>query len=385
MHSSKKIKIAQILEATVGGTKKHVMYLTTRLNKRKFCVYLICSTLRDRTFSIDAEYLEMNDITVKIIQMKRKINPFYDLLSFIKTYIFLRKEKFDIVHVHSSKAGFLARLAAKIAKIPVILYSPHCFSFQQQRKGIVNAFYTYLERFTSLFTHKIIAVSKSECDIAIRNRIAGFEKVVVIENGLDLSEFNCYVNVVQKKEELGIQHGYPVVGMVARLCRQKGCQYFLKAAKKVMETIPDVTFILVGDGEKRTEIKRMIDDLGIADHLIITGGRKDVPDIIATFDISVAPSLWEGLPYVILESMAAGKPVIASKIPGIKDVVIDEKTGYLVPAADTSTLSLAILDLLFNKRKAARMGKEGRAEVKRKYSLDNQIQKIERLYEDSVK
>lgn len=376
----KKIRIALVLEATFGGTRKHLMYLATNLDKDKFDITVICSTLRDSSFYSDIEKLIREGINVKVIQMRREINPVRDLQALVKIYRFLRREKFDIVHTHSSKAGFLGRLAAKLSGVPVILYTPHAFSFHRGILG-TNRFYLFLERFAAIFTDKIIAVSEGEKKIAIENRVAAPEKIVTIENGIRLSEFDGReTDAGSLKAALGIGEDSSVVGMVARLSTQKGYQYFLKASKEVSRQFPNVKFVLVGHGEQWRRAHDIINELGIDKHVIMTGQMVNTIRIYPIFDVFVLSSLWEGLPYVVLEAMAMGKPVIASRIPGIEDAVIDRETGYLVDPGDVSGLSAAIVDLLTDRGTAAGMGMKGRMEIENRFTLKDKMRKIENLY-----
>lgn len=374
-----RIRIVHILEATFGGTRKHLMYLATRLDPSRFDVSVICSTVRNPSFVADIEVLLQRGIQVKVISMKRDISPFSDIGAFFRIYSFLRKGSFDIVHTHSSKAGFLGRIAARLAGVPVVLYTPHAFSFYRGLLGTKRS-YLLLERFAARFTNTIIAVSDGERDIAIKHAVTGDNGVVTIKNGVDLSEFPDDIETGNLKNELGLEGASAIVGMVGRISAQKGYGYFIEAAVEVVKSRPGVRFVLVGDGnldKARAEINRC----GAKNIVVLTGQRADVTVLYALFDVVVVPSLWEGLAYVVLEAMAMRKPVIATSIPGNAEVVVHGETGYLVPPGDARTMANAIRDLLGDSAKVASMGKRGREEVERRYTVERNILSYERLYE----
>ncbi len=374
-----RIRVVHILEATFGGTRKHLMYLATRLDPSRFDISVICSTVRNPSFVADIEVLLQRGVLVKIIAMKRDISPFSDIIALFRIYRFLRKGSFDIVHTHSSKAGFLGRVAARLAGVPAVLYTPHAFSFYRGLLG-TKRLYLLLERFAARFTDTVIAVSDGERDIAVQYAVTGDDGVVTIKNGVDLSEFPDDIKTGNLKKELGLEGASSIVGMVGRICAQKGYGYFIEAAVEVAKSMPDVRFVLVGDGN----LEKALDEINrckARDVVMLTGQRTDVTILYALFDVVVVPSLWEGLPYVILEAMAMRKPVIASSIPGNAEVVVDGETGYLVPPGDARAMADAIRDLLNAPAKAASMGVRGRGEVERRYTVERNIRSYERLYE----
>ena len=379
---SDRIRIVHILEATFGGTRKHLMYLATRLDRSRFDVTVICSTLRNPSFTADIETLLGLGIRVKVIQMRRRIHPWSDFVAFTRLYLFLRNGSYDIVHAHSSKAGFIGRIAARLARVPVILYTPHAFSFHRGILG-TRRLYLFLERFAALFTDTIVAVSEGERELALRYGVAGSGDVVVIRNGVDLTEFDVSVNVDALGKHLGIEGARKTVGMVGRVCAQKGYRYFIEAASEVAKVRSGVRFVMVGSGDLDDAMRR-IDGCGVRGIVSLTGQRSDLPALYALFDVLVVPSLWEGLPYVILEAMAMRRAVIATMVPGNSEVVLNGRTGYLVRPGDSKALAGAIVELLDDSAKTRSMGEHGREEIERRYTVEEKILSFERLYGDSV-
>ncbi len=378
-----KIKLLQILEATVGGTRKHLTDLILNLDKTKFQVTLICSTLRDKTYREDIDKMVKSGGQVEIIQMYRKIHLLADFIALLKMYSLMRRERYDIVHAHSSKAGFLGRLAARLAHIPVIIYSPHAYAFQSYRFGMLKFFYKILERFVGLFTDLIVAISESEKGITIDNRIIDPGKIVVVENALNLDDFEFDVDIDIEREKLGIQPREKVVITVGDFRPQKGYPYFIKSCAEVVKTVPNSKFLLVGKGRMRDRLETLVQYLGLNKRFLFVENCQDVRVLYMISDLFVLSSLWEGLPYAVLEAMATGKPVVATDIGGVRDVVKDGITGYLVPPKDTARMAKTIVELLNNPDKAEGMGEKGRLEIEKRYQLRQRMRKIEALYENT--
>jgi glycosyltransferase involved in cell wall biosynthesis len=378
-HEKEKINIAYLLEATFGGTRKHLMYLATSLDQSRFDLTVICSTRRNPSFTDDIETLLKRGVHVKVIQMARPIRPFADLAARVRFYAFFRKGSYDIVHAHSSKAGFLGRMAARMARVPVVLYSPHAFAFQRGILG-TNGWYLLLERIAARFTDAIIAVSDGERETALQYHVTGKDGVITIKNAIDISEFDPACDAGDLKAELGIADAPKIVGMVGRICTQKGYRYFIEAAAQVTKERPDIRFVLVGNGNL-ARARYEIDQCGAGKSVILAGQREDMPRLYALFDVVVVPSLWEGLPYVILEAMAMGKPVIATRIPGNSEVVDHGETGYLVRPGDAREIAAALLGILGDAATAAEMGRRGRAAVEGRFALDQNISAFECMYE----
>jgi len=207
------------------------------------------------------------------------------------------------------------------------------------------------------------------------------KKIEVIYNGLDLSEYQQILKTKQLREELGVVNGAPLVGLIANFNFEiKGHIYFLGAAKKILEKVPDAKFVLVGDGPLRSHYEEVARDLNIKRDVYFLGKRTDVPTIISNLDVSVLSSTNEGFSNVIMESMAAGKPVVATNVGGSREMVTDGVTGYLVPPADSQSMAGAIINLLQNPDKAMAMGSAGREVVKERFTVETMVKKYEELY-----
>ena len=196
------------------------------------------------------------------------------------------------------------------------------------------------EMVLSWFVNRIVAVSEGVKSDLVKYEHISPGKIQVIYNGIDASKFRVKIDRKKKREELGIDRDDKVIGVGVRLSEQKGINYLIEAVSIVVKSFPNVKLLIIGDGECRTYLEKLASDCGIADKVIFTGFRSDIPEILQIIDVYALPSLWEGHPLVLLEAMAAGKPVVASDIPGNRETVGNGHTGLLVPPKDRLNLHM---------------------------------------------
>lgn len=374
----KKIKVAQVLEATVGGTRTHLDLLLTHLDKEKFQVTLFCSTRRCPEFEADLDRLRREGVRVVTVDMVRPLHPWRDPLGCWRLFRHFRRGRFDVVHAHSSKAGGLGRAAARMARVPVVVYTPHAFAFQQKAKAGAGTLYLLLERLARRWTDALVCVSEGERDLAVRRGVAVPGRTFVIPNGVELAAADRHLSAVPPA--VGGGHG-EVVGCVADLRPQKGLQHLVAAAGIVLRRRPRTTFLLIGSGEMGPALEALIEAHGIgANFKIITAGPP-LWEYYARMDVFVLTSLWEGLPYALLEAMAMRRPVVATDVDGSREAVRDGRSGYLVPPGDAEATAAAILRLLEDASLRAAMGAEGRRAVERDYLINRRIRDLEDVYE----
>jgi glycosyltransferase involved in cell wall biosynthesis len=378
-----RIRVLEVIEATTAGTKKHVLSLVKALDKSRFSVAVACPRVRSHAYG-DTSFVQelegLGGVPLSVVEMRRNIHPLSDTKALMALYRVIKEGRYHVVHAHSSKAGVLGRLAARWANTPAILYTPHGFAFRNVRSKFIRWIYVQIERLGSRWTDRIICVSPTEREEALRSQIAPPNKLVVIKNGLDTSEFAARVNPLAKKQRLRLNADNPIVGTMGRLSWGKGLEYFLQAATRVIRGYPDVQFLIVGDGEARRELERLATDLNISHRTIFTGFRPDSMEILALMDVFVLPSLHEAMPYTVLEAMASGKPVIAVEGTGAQDAVKQGETGLLVLPRDPEALATAVMALLGDKGRAQAMGLAGRKAVESRFTLAHMVHRTEELY-----
>ena len=379
----RRIRVLEVLEATVGGTRKHLVSLLRGLDKQRVEVEVACPSVRYGSIKDTGFVEEVQSLGVPLhfIDMRRGVSPFIDLKGIIQLFQLIYSRQYDIVHVHSSKAGFLGRIAAKLGGIKTV-YTPNGFYFLNSDNLIKSKVFLLLEQLAGLLTDSLIAVSDSEREIAVKNRIIADQKVVVIPNAIDPEEFLPDLPVGKRiRAELNISPSTIVVGTVSRYIPQKDPLTFIRAAHLVLASRPQTRFVWCGEGEMREEIEALARQLEIYEAFYFLGFRHDVKDIMNAFDLFVLSSIFEGLPYTLLEVMALGLPVIATHVVGSKDIVVDGETGILVPPQQPERLAQAILELLADQQRRQEMGQRGQQTVHNRYSLKKTVADVEKVYQ----
>ena len=373
-----RIKVLEALEAAAGGVLRHVFQIAEHIDKDEFDLTVAISPARMVHPERDLQRLRDLGVRVEIVPMLRRPAPVADVAALRRLVRLMRREKYDVMHAHSSKAGFLGRLAARRAGIERVFYTPHAFAFQCG--GAPGWMYRQLERVGASFGGTIVAVSESEKELALEARLAPPGRARVIRNAIEAPPLPAPEDRRRAREKLGLPQSAPVVGSVGRLAPQKGLEYVVRAAGRICAERDGVRFVLIGGGPLEPRLRGLAERLGIADHVLFAGRRDDAADLCAAMDIYVQPSLWEGLPYALLDAMGRGLPAVATDIAGNSDAVTDGATGLLVPPRDPAALAGAILDLLDNGEKGRQLGDAARDLVVREHNVEDFIASVEALY-----
>jgi len=325
------------------------------------------------------EVLKSDGVNVFIVPMRKT----YDIVAMYRLYRILKKYRIDVIHSHGLLVNILSRIASYLANTPVSISTAHIplnlksgKQAQDVFEKLVIPYYLILENLTSLFNQKIIAVSHAVKSDLIEQGIKP-EKIVVVQNGLD-------PNLLKEKNDGNDKEledrEKTIVGTITRFSPQKDLKTFLRMANLVVKEIPDVEFMVIGDGEQREELQTLAESLGLRDHVRFLGYREDARDVLKSFDIFALSSLWEGLPIVILEAMAAGKPVVATAVDGVKEVVEHGKSGLLVDPQRPDLLAESVIQLINNPDQAKAMGRKGRKRLERLFSINRVINTVEQIY-----
>ena len=385
-----KLKVLHIITRLIlGGAQENTLYTVEGLMKYPIYDVTLASGLTtgpEGSLEREAKEFGVNLVTIK--GLTRNINPFKDMGAFLSLYKLIKKNNFDIVHTHSSKAGIIGRLAAKLAGCGVIIHTIHGLPFYPYQNRFLNFLYIRLERLSGKFTDKIITV----CDnMAHKARAAGIKPIygyVTVYSGMDLDKFiNERTSCHQAKRNVGLSADAKVIGKVARLFPLKGYEYFISAAKYISEHVQNVYFLIVGDGILREELERKVEKMGLKNRFVFVGlvPQDDVPKFIAAMDVVVHTSLREGLARVIPQAMAMCKPVVSFDIDGARELVHNNNTGYLVRPKDTKGLSERVIDLLNDTEKAEKIGINGKKLVDPAFRIETMIDKIKEIYDNLVK
>jgi glycosyltransferase involved in cell wall biosynthesis len=374
-----RIRILEIGKSTAGiGT--YLRWLANGLDLDRFQLTFAC--LSEKSAELAAELRSIKDIKAVSWSMNRfKVDLFSDLLLVLRIAHLIRTEKFDLVHAHGSKAGFLVRIAALGSGVPVI-YSPHCFAFHAGvSPGIAN-FLALLERFAARFlTARIITVSDGEQTLAHRFRVGSPTLFSTVHTGIDPVFSTHSVDKASQKAALHLPPNSLLVGAVGRLGKQKAPLDFVQMAALVHAQMPQTHFVWAGSGPLEDEANALAESLGIRDVCHFIGEYKNVPALLAIMDCFVLPSLWEGFPIVLLEAMAIGVPIVATDIPGNDESILSGTNGWLVPPKNPAALADKALHLLKNPAQAAVFVAAGQKRIENEFTRAKMLSSIQIIYQ----
>ena len=365
-----------ITKLELGGAQRQLLDLIRSLNKDKLHIFLF--TASNGILMEDA--LMIDGLTIKRSSwLERPIHPLKDIFALIELYNLIRKNNIALVHTHSSKAGIIGRVAAKLAGVKIIIHTVHGWPFHDYQGGLQRKIFIWLERLCASLTHKIIVVSKYDLETGLKNHIGDKNKYAQVHYGIEHAEFNGHNHDVRK--ELGVSPADKLIGMTACFKEQKAPQDFIRAASLVAGAYPQAKFILVGDGVLRKEIESEIKRLHLKEKMILTGWRRDMPRVLSGIDIFALTSLWEGLPISALEAMASAKPVVATNTGGISEVVQEGKNGFLVAPRDTQDLSEKLILLLRDENLRVAMGQNALVSLNHDFRREDMVNAHQGIYE----
>ena len=378
---AERIRLMQFLTVlAIGGTERHVMNLTTGLARERFDLHFGCvKRVGELLPELEAQRIPVTDYKIS------RLYGHQTLRQQVRLAGYLRRNRIDIVHSYNFYANCFVVPAARLARTPVIVASIRD----------TGAFLTPRQRRVQRMVCRLADVVLVNAE-AVRQWLAGegfsLDNVVVIRNGIDLAQFGRPRSGTGVRRALGLSGSGPVIAMLARVTPLKGVEYFLEAAATVATVFPDARFLVVGDANViqdttiapnsayRNELEDHVRRLGLEGRVVFTGFRLDVPELLSEVSVSVLPSLSEGLSNAVLESMAAGVPVVATRIGGTPEAIADGVSGLLVPPRDSAALAGAMLRILEDRELAARLGRAARRRVAEHFSLERMVSETERLY-----
>lgn len=369
-----------LVTKSTGGVAEYIRWLVSGIDKDRFHLTVACLSEYGEEFA--EELHRHNGVQAVHYAMNRyKIDPLFDLRVFFQLSKLIRSQRFDVIHAHASKPGYLARMAALGTGVPA-LYSPHCFAFHAGAGSFTRFATSTLEKLAARFTTRIVAVANGERELASSYRVGTPELFTVIRTGIDPVPYRQCVDIKKLKSQLGIPETSPVIGSVGRLNRQKSPMDFVRMAKAVHWSRPDAHFVWAGDGPLAEEVHALTASFDLEQVVHWLGERDDVPQLLHVMDCLVITSLWEGLPLVVLEAMASDVPVIATDIYGTRELVLHGESGFLAPAGDSHALARFALDLLADSEKRKRFASVGHGRIDNEFMRDRMISMLEDLYDE---
>jgi len=374
-----RIKVAEIAEATAGGIREHLRQILTHLDRERFDLSVLCSVRRERNFEAELEEFCARGISVVRVPMPRLIRPWRDFRCYRQIYWNLRTCRYDVVHTHGSKGGILGRLAARQVGGVRVIHTGHTFPLQWAR-GPKQVFYAGLERRAARWTDRIIALSNAQKEQLLAARICPAEKIAVLPNAADIAEVAGLDERHEAREKLGLPLDAPSAVMVGRIVEQKDPLLFVRVARAIHERNPAARLVWIGDGPLRRKMENAARKAGLPPGVLtVAGHREDVRRLYAAFDVFLMTTRWEGMPYAVLEAMAAGLPVVAVNVPGMDEIVDDGVTGRLAEP-DENALAVQVLRLLADPGLRKTYGAAARRRIEERHCVRDFIARLEELY-----
>jgi glycosyltransferase involved in cell wall biosynthesis len=321
------------------------------------------------------ERLKSIGVPVKNFKM-RNVFEFWVIAKIVK---FIRENEIDIVNTAVFPADVYGRISARIAGVPTILSTMLRFEDHKQERSYRRLF--FLDRFTMPLTTKLIAISETVRKYILQWHRIKPEKVVTLYPGIDVERYNLVDKASVANGKFAFDGSCVIAGTIGRLVEVKGLEYFLESIPQIVNSNQDVRFLIVGTGPLEESLKMKARVLGIESYVHFTGFVEDLEGIWKALDIFVTTSLSEGLPLAVLEAMAMGKPVVATAVGGVREIVIQGVTGILVPPKSPASLAAALCSLLDCPSKRQKMGKKGRQRVLHNFSLDRMVRNYEEFYD----
>ncbi|MCC7494893.1 MAG: glycosyltransferase [Fimbriimonadaceae bacterium] len=379
---SRRLRVLQVLEATEGGTRTHLRDLVTHLDPARFAIEVASNAGREPGFADDLALFRSRGVVCHQGPLVRQLEPRADLAAGLWLRQLVGERGYDVVHTHSSKAGFVGRWAARLAGVPVRLYTPNAFRFQAPDAGarerrVVIA----LERLAARWGTGLICVSQGERQAALAARIAPAQALHLIPNGLDLPALATSAAVGDGAARLGLRPGERAVLTVGRRVAQKGDCYLLAAWPSVLRRCPEARLVLVGGGPLEDALRAQAAALGVTATVRFLPTQPAVAALYPAAAVYCLPSLYEGCPYPLLEALALGCPAVATAVAGSREILGPDARGLLVPPADPPALAAALGRLLTDRPLASRLAVAGRAYVQRHHTAAAMARQVAALYQ----
>jgi len=374
---SQKIKIVHIVTLLeLGGAQQTALTILRNLDPDRFDRVLLCG----RGGLLDASAQAAGFRVRFVPKLVREIRPWKDLWALVCLCRFLREEKPDIVHTHSSKAGVLGRMAARLMGVPAVVHTVHGFGFTPAQSHVVRGMFVFLERLLARVTTAMIFVSKANRDQALAQGIGQESQMHLIRAAVSL---RAYFELVRRREPLPGLRFSPadkLVTTVGPFKPQKNLVDFIRAAALVSVRHPEAKFLIVGDGEGRASLEKEIIQRNLTAQVFLAGWRRDLPAILDRTDIFCMTSLWEGLPMALVEAMAAGLPSVVNAVDGCKDVLRDGQNGFLTLPGSPEATADRLNRLMEDPALAQRMGTKARESIGNEFDTESMLRAHALLY-----
>jgi glycosyltransferase involved in cell wall biosynthesis len=367
---------------TVGITARaFLLPILQRMRADGYAVWLACSD------DADARAVAQQGIPFFPVRISRSISP-TDILAVWRLYRFMRRMRFALVNTHTSKGGFVGRLAAHLARVPCIIYTAHGYTVHAAQPRLVQAFYRVLDNWIGKRTHLFISVTERVKNAIIELGSARPDNSISVYNGIDFTRFAperiSPARIAEQRDAWGCHPDTIVIGCASRLVPDKGLDVLLDAFARVAPHAPEALLVIAGDGPLHAALQHQADMLGVAARVRFIGWQEDMPALMAAFDLFCLPTMREGFGYVFLEAQAMGVPVVATAIEPLTETMAQGETALLVAPHDGTHLADALTRLVHDPAERRRLGANGAARVRRLFDQRRQLDQLAAVYRQCV-
>jgi glycosyltransferase involved in cell wall biosynthesis len=354
-------------DLNIGGLQQVVVNLCRCIDRDAFNVSVLC--LRN----LGAYVPEVEELGVRVHFIPQKKSG-VDYFSFSKVGRVFREEEVDIIHTHNTQPLIDGVLGALLSGVKTIVHTDHARDFPDKKR------YMFTEWCMSRLVYKMVGVSDHTVSNLRKYERIPIEKLTTIPNGIDRRKYQISIDKNKKRTEIGIIHDGPIMGLGVRIAEQKGITYLLQAMPVILKQFPGLSLVIAGDGNLLGALKQEARELNIDRHVFFIGSRLDMPELLKMFDLYVLPSLWEGLPMVLLEAMAAGCPIVATNVGGIAQAITDGYNGTLIEPRNPQKITEAVINLLNRPDIREAYINNARQVFMDKFSADIMTRRYEGLY-----
>ncbi|KKR49033.1 MAG: Second mannosyl transferase [Candidatus Magasanikbacteria bacterium GW2011_GWC2_40_17] len=387
MEEKKKKILYLATQGEWGGAQKYIFDLATNLTA-SFDI-IVAVGLGGTSRELLNKLQEKGIKTLILKHLKRKISLWNDVLAVWEIVNFLRKNNFDIIHLNSSKAGMVGAIAGWINKKAKIIYTAHGWVYLEPLSFFTRRIYLWMEKMACQMRSATIVLSEKEKVIALKYETGGKKNTFVIHNGIDLEKINFLDKETAKKEIFQFTQDDKlkdcfILGTIANFYKTKGLSILLNIFQELVKTNDKLRLVIIGNGPEKNNLEKQIKENGLEKKVVLTGILSDAYKYLKAFDIFVLPSIKEGFPYALLEAMAAGLPIVATKVGAIPEIIEDEKEGLVVSPQNNQELKEK-LEILINEPDLRKKIGESAKEKAQKYNLKNTVLQTKNIYNSLFK
>lgn len=380
----RKIRVLHVITRLIrGGADENTAFTVEGVDQERYESDLLAGRGSEVTGFSD----RLKQHTRVLPELVRDPHPWYDLVALAKMVRIIRKGKYDIVHTHTAKAGFLGRLASRIAGVPHVVHTLHGVTFHDHVSAPVRRIYVWMERLAARYCDVMITVGEDVKRKYLAESIGSSEQYVTIASGMDTQSFeDAYADPTRARDAVRAEFGFTddeiVLGMVSRLEPRKGYCYLFEAMRQLAPDFPHLRLLVVGEGAQHQELEADVARLGLSERVVFAGYRDDIARAISAFDVATLTSLWEGLPRVLVQYSLLEKPIVTFEVEGSREIVDDGVNGYVVALKDTAALVDRLRRVIANAELRQSFGQRSRQHVLGRWDVERMVESITRVYDD---